>query len=144
MILTPKDINRFWSKVHKTDSCWNWTGARGHQRGVPAYGQLKLNGRPVKAHRISYVLAGGTLVDGMHIDHLCRNTGCVNPAHLEQVTPRENVRRGINPAADNARKAHCKHGHRYTDDNTLLKHRADGRQERVCLTCRPKNTELAS
>jgi hypothetical protein len=54
------------------------------------------------AHRIAYVRAKGPIPPGQHIDHLCRVTNCINPDHLEAVTPGENVRRSIqtklNPA----------------------------------------------
>lgn len=49
----------------------------------------------IYAHRLSYELFVGPIPDGYELDHLCRNRGCVNPAHLEAVTHRVNVLRGL-------------------------------------------------
>lgn len=86
---TPED--RFWAKVDKCrDGCWVWTA-----KGTPAgYGQFRVDGVDVYAHRFSYELHVGPIPDGLQIDHLCRVTSCVNPAHLEPVTGAENLRRG--------------------------------------------------
>lgn len=47
----------------------------------------------IGAHCVAYIRANGPIPEGHHIDHLCRVTACINPAHLEAVLPRENVRR---------------------------------------------------
>jgi hypothetical protein len=62
-------------------------------------------------HRVAYELAKGPIPAGMQIDHLCRVLTCCNPAHLEAVTPRTNVRRSNSTAGINARKTHCSRGH---------------------------------
>lgn len=85
---------RFWLRVEKTDTCWEWIG-RTNEKG---YGlmQVKPSGCPhqtMTAHRLSYQLLVGPIPDGLTLDHLCRNTSCVNPEHLEPVTLEENVRR---------------------------------------------------
>lgn len=69
--------------------CWVWTAAS-NGRG---YGRIWVDGRPHPAHRVAYEIHVGPIPAGMEIDHLCRNRGCVNPAHLEPVTRRENLRR---------------------------------------------------
>jgi hypothetical protein len=76
---------RFWPKVEKTGTCWLWGGAR--DRG--GYGVFENQ----KAHRVSYVLSGGTIPEGLQLDHLCFVRHCVNPEHLEPVTAKENTRR---------------------------------------------------
>lgn len=76
--------------------------------------------RTAKVHRVVYEALVGPIPDGMVIDHLCRQPSCVNPAHLEPVTRRENVLRGLTLPAANARKTHCKHGHEFTPENTYL------------------------
>jgi hypothetical protein len=108
--------DRFWEKVrqgHAPDECWPWTAGTSGSRA--AYGVLafKVKGRTIHkyAHRIAYELEIGPIPEGLEIDHLCRNPICVNPAHLEPVTHRENVLRGEATSAQNARKAHCIRGH---------------------------------
>lgn len=119
---------RFWAKVNKTKTCWLWTGAldsSGYGTSAPALYEAR-------AHRISYTDAHGPIPKGMHIDHLCRVRSCVNPAHLECVTPRENILRGHGVAGTHARRTHCVHGHEFTPENTM---RLKGETARTCVTC---------
>jgi len=113
--MSAADVARFWSKVSKTENCWNWTGWL-----RLGYGQFNVGRRKFAAHRVAYELTVGPIPEGMQLDHLCRNTRCVNPAHLEPVTPVENTHRGTQPAADNARKTHCKNGHPLSGDNLQI------------------------
>lgn len=82
---------RFWSKVDigSESECWPWLASR--DKG--GYGQFRLDGRPKRAHRVSYELLVEPIPIGFVIDHLCRNASCVNPHHLEVVTLGENSRR---------------------------------------------------
>lgn len=84
-------VRRFWSRVDKTETCWLWTGALDRD----GYGELfSIPGRGrVRPHRLSYEWARGEIPPGMVTDHLCRVRNCVNPDHLEIVTPSENTRR---------------------------------------------------
>jgi hypothetical protein len=119
--------DRFWSKVNKTDTCWLWTGCR----GSAGYGQLYVAGHVLYAHRIAWDMVNDPLPRGLQLDHLCRVRACVNPAHLEPVTRRENILRGISPSAVHARKTHCPAGHAYDEQNTYVD---DG--SRYCRACR--------
>lgn len=111
-------IMRFWSKVEITPSCWLWHGGTGM-----GYGKLQKDGRMDLAHRVAYELFVGPIPEGLELDHLCRNHGCVNPEHLEAVTHQENTLRGIARPADNARKTHCPRGHQYSHrDKTGRRH----------------------
>jgi hypothetical protein len=108
------DEQRFWRFVEKTASCWEWRGARNPE----GYGQFHRRNKQVRAHRFAYELLVGPIPEGLVIDHLCRNHGCVNPAHLEAVTVHENMVRGEGPAADNETRSHCTNGHEFTTENT--------------------------
>ncbi len=92
------DEARFWSHVEKAepDGCWVWKGAMSTPRRGPGYGQFQLGRKTATAHIVSYLWAHGadSIPAGHVLDHLCRNTHCVNPSHLEPVTQGENVRRG--------------------------------------------------
>lgn len=112
----------FWAKVdrHGPSGCWLWLAA---DNGA-GYGMFYVRSsgirRGILAHRLAYELLVGPIPDGLQLDHLCRNTICVNPAHLEPVTPRENCRRGVSPTAINGRKTLCVHGHEFTPENTYV------------------------
>ncbi len=109
--------------------CWEWTASE----KTPGYGSFNLNGKCVLAHRASYELHVGPIPQGLVLDHLCRNTLCVNPEHLEPVTARENIVRGESVMAYRAAQTHCIHGHELTLGNTYA--RPGGRRE--CRACWP-------
>jgi hypothetical protein len=122
-------MERWLEQVDKTDTCWNWTGAK--QAG--GYGRFNLGGRGGKivlVHRWTYEQFVGPIPEGLTIDHLCRNTACVNVAHMEVVTREVNAWRG-NPNKD---KTHCIEGHELTPENVYV---APGRPTaRDCIACR--------
>jgi hypothetical protein len=70
--------------------CWVWQLSKNPK----GYGSIWHEGKCWAAHRLSYTLLVGPIPEGLQLDHLCRNTSCVNPAHLEPVTNTENQRRG--------------------------------------------------
>jgi hypothetical protein len=126
------ELQRFWEKVKKTDYCWIWKG-RITDLG---YGEFYPYDRSiVKAHRYSYVLKNGPIPNGKELDHLCRNRACVNPDHLELVTHRENILRGIAPSSVNAKKNACIHGHLFVPENTKMELTPEGTPARRCRIC---------
>jgi len=115
---------RFLAKFEQSEEgCWYWTAAK----DWGGYGVYYDGLRQVGAHRYAYKLFVGPIHPGMQIDHLCGVTSCVNPAHLEEVTPRENVLRSRNVAAQNARKTACPSGHPYSG--------TDYSGRRICHPC---------
>lgn len=134
--LPPADFRpRFWSKVNKDGPlwsgthCWPWTACR----NAAGYGRFALPRKGgTSAYRVAYELIKGPVPDGLELDHLCRNHSCVNPDHLEAVTPKVNLLRGVGYAATNAAKTHCIRGHEFTEENIYR----DSEGFRQCRECR--------
>lgn len=127
-------LTRFLRKVDVTpDGCWLWQAGR----TPDGYGQFHVGSRVdgtrrnVNAHRWIYQQLVGSIAHGLHLDHLCRVRHCVNPEHLEPVTPKINTLRGETVSAANAAKVACAQGHPLSGEN--LRIRSDG--HRACRTC---------
>lgn len=134
-------VERFWSKVDKAGPlprwapflgpCWVWTDALDRD----GYGNFGVDGAHLRPHRFAYELLVGPIPDGLVLDHLCRVRRCVNPTHLEPVTPAQNTFRGRALPVINARKTHCVNGHPFDDENTIIT--ASGK--RRCRACTRKS-----
>ena len=113
--------------VDDVTGCWVWQKSMNSQ----GYGHIGVGHRVLSAHRVSYEVFVGEIPEGLTIDHLCRNPSCINPAHLEPVTMRENILRGNGVSARNARKQFCKRGHPLVGANVHTMP-CGGRRCRVC------------
>lgn len=130
--------DRLWEKVIKEPGgCWVWTGAT----NAAGYGKIGRGPRSATpqndyTHRVAYELTYGAIPDGLVIDHLCRNTSCCNPDHLEAVPPRTNSLRGIAPNVVAHNEGRCINGHLLTPDNVW--HINESRRGMVvrCRQCR--------
>lgn len=78
-LYTPKDIDRFWAKVNKTNTCWLWTGAAQPNGG---YGFFQFQGRACGSHRVAWEMSHGPIPDGLLVCHSCDTPRCVRPDHL--------------------------------------------------------------
>jgi|SRR5579863_5247114 len=106
--------------------CW----LSGHSRTSWGYVQFMADHKHTTAHRFAYELFNGPIPEGMQVDHLCRVRHCVNPAHLEAVSKKENILRGESYCAQAARKTHCPKGHPYSEENTHV-----WNNKRFCREC---------
>lgn len=134
---------RFWAKVdkngpiseHRPDlgPCWVWLGSfRGR------YGRVFVRSNPDRttvkedAHRVSYKLCVGPIPDGKELDHLCRNRGCCNFAHVEPVTRSVNLQRSPLIGRTAKRVTHCDNGHPLSGDNVMTDKKTGYRRCRIC------------
>ena len=117
----------FWATVgpEPMSGCWLWAGTRSDGYGLSAY-----RGQSVWAHRLAYRLSKGPIPPGYYIAQRCHVRSCVNPDHLDAVTPREHHRRRPVPP-HNRRKPSCPRGHPYTGDNLYR-----WRTYRYCRQCK--------
>jgi hypothetical protein len=136
--LSTEEIERFWSHSVTAKTGWNgtacieWTGGK-NDHGYGRYRLGRAHGKVTfQAHRLAYSIVHGPIGNGLEIDHLCRNRKCINPDHLEPVTPYVNMIRGESFASVNASKTRCPKRHMLIGNNLFV----DAKGGRHCQKCR--------
>ena len=120
-------IKRFLKNlIINKNGCWEW-----QRHLVTGYGRFRINYKHTFTHRFIYEYYYGKINNSLVLDHLCRNRKCCNPKHLEVVTQKENINRGLTGTV-HTRKTHCPKGHPYSGDNLYITPNGDN-QCRTCL-----------
>lgn len=112
------------------NGCVLWTGTIDHK----GYGSCHIHGHTVMAHKLIYEALVKVVPDGHQLHHTCSNKNCVNPDHLELMTPADHAKTPGHPSQVNAAKTHCSNGHEFTEENTYW--RQDRPGSRLCKECR--------
>lgn len=130
--------NKIWQRIdgktlrEPVSGCWLWEGCV----TSAGYGCISIDHKCYPVHRLSYERYKGAISQGLEIDHLCRVHSCLNPDHLEAVTPSENVRRGLRPILNKleaATRTHCRNGHPIV--HARFETRRNGDVIRACAIC---------
>lgn len=108
--------NILFVKKDSKSQCYNWTSFVRRD----GYGVIWIKNKNIPVHRFFYELLVDTIPKGFVLDHLCRNRKCVNPDHMEVVTDKINILRGVGITAINSKKTHCIRGHPFSGDNLKL------------------------
>jgi hypothetical protein len=116
--------------IERNGDCWEWT----RWNTSKGYGKIGLDGKIYRVHRLALQVVNGPILDGLVVDHLCRNPRCFNPKHLEAVTQKVNARRG-NAGLVQKSRTHCPKGHEYNEQNTRYNYDRRGWILRDCRVC---------
>jgi hypothetical protein len=128
------------ARVEDVNGHWMWRGALNHA----GYGRFAwTTNRTVAAHRASWMRHRGEIPPSMQLHHTCYIRACVNPDHLELVTPKFNtVDRSAREGPRKPRSPNrqlvtvCKNGHPMDGDNVAFTVRKGARwPRRYCRTC---------
>ncbi len=136
-------INKYLNKIKVINDCWIWQGAKSkmqYKNSVVYYGKIMFKSKTRQAHRLFYISFKGEIPKGLELDHLCRNTLCVNPEHLQAVTHSENMKRGkahLEIVQRASLITHCPQKHEYTKENTYI-----FKNQRRCKECNRQRAKL--
>lgn len=133
----PRTVTEFLAVKRKKRDCWEWPRFVNKQGYGVVYPRLSNRTEYVyvNVHRYLYLMLVGDVPEGWDVDHLCRNRRCANPSHLEAVPVGVNIRRGTNPAAQNARRSECRSGHPLDGPDADLSVYWVEHGRRVCRIC---------
>lgn len=140
--MTANELSRFIDKIEfQKNDCILWIGCK----TPDGYGMMRLDqtGKMKPAHRLAYEHFVAKIPQGKQIDHKCRNRSCVNFTHLEPVTQRENLMRGIGNAAVNEKKTHCIRGHAFADHGAIYPNTHGKMWRRTCKLCKNAAERIA-
>ena len=115
--------------IDNNTDCWNWSEGKDKD----GYGKICVNRKHLRAHRLSYEVFISKFDSKNIICHKCDNPSCINPDHLFLGTWLTNMQDKVNKGRlrnQNMDKTHCKNGHEFSSDNTILN---DNR--RTCVIC---------
>lgn len=118
-------LDRLMARVDADGVCWEWTGATTFGYGVIGRGSRGEGN--AYTHRVMWESMVGPVLEGLDLDHLCRNRRCCNPDHLEPVDRATNVARGARRTGWRKGILHCPRGHLYDRSND---------KQRKCSTCK--------
>ena len=121
MVISVNRLQKILSRTQRENNCLVWQGCK-----RDGYGLVTVNNKSHNVHRLLYAVATNSNLNGLVVDHLCRNRACVNINHLEAVSNDENLKRGLRA------KTHCINGHPYSDENVRISKYTGHRYCRPC------------